>query len=297
MFFCGMCISGYKHSLDNTDVVTSNVEYLYVQNGVFDRLFITRNTSNQIEEFPGWDYDTILDAKFNGDLVAGNISYMIDQIDSIRVKRKKASSVNWITLYEIPISTTEDLYFERYDRYAANGIEYEYALVPVIGSQEGYVNKNSIIPDFYGCFIYEKESGYVTDLDVEKGTITRNKQTSTVTTLSSKYPYVISNGVANFDSGKFSMMFLPKDDTKEYTTVGAYQYREEIKEFLNDGKPKILKLGDGRTWMIMIIDSLDEDNGSIDGYVHISFSWVEIGNVESSVDLYENNFIDVNLEE
>lgn len=86
MFFCGMCISGYKHSLDNTFVVTESVQYLFVQNGIFDRLFITRNTSNQIEEFPGWDYDTILDAKFNGDLVAGNITYMIDQIDAIRVK-------------------------------------------------------------------------------------------------------------------------------------------------------------------------------------------------------------------
>ena len=34
----------------------------------------------------------------------------------------------------------------------------------------------------------------------------------------------------------------------------------------------------------------------IEGYVHTSFSWVEIGNPESSSDLYENNFIDVNLE-
>ena len=84
--------------------------------------------------------------------------------------------------------------------------------------------------------------------------------------------------------------------SKYNITVGAYQYREEIKQFLNDGRPKILKLADGRTWMIMIIDSLDEDNGSIEGYVHTSFSWVEIGNPESSSDLYENNFIDVNLE-
>lgn len=296
MFFCGMGIAGYKHSLDNTVVVTGTVQNVSVANGVFDRLYITRNTAVQAEEFPGWDYDTIMDAKFNGDLIAGNISYMIDQIDAIRVKRRRTDTYNWITLYEVPISETEDLRFERYDRYVANGVSYEYALVPVIGSQEGYVNKNSITPEFDGCFLYEKDNGYVTDLEISKGTITRNKETSVVTTLESKYPFVICNGAANYDSGSFSMMFLPKDDTKEYTTVGAYSYREEVKQFLNDGRPKIMKLTDGRTWMIMVEGSIAEDNNQVENVVHTSFDWVEIGNPESSTDLYENNFIDVNLE-
>lgn len=92
------------------------------------------------------------------------------------------------------------------------------------------------------------------------------------------------------------MMFLPKDDTKEYTTDGAYSYREEVKQFLNDGRPKIMKLTDGRTWMIMVEGSIAEDNDSIENVVHTSFDWVEIGDPESSSDLYENNFIDVNLE-
>lgn len=296
MFFCGLGISGYKHCLDNTKVVTENVETVLVKNGIFDRLFLTRSTADQIEDFPGWDYDTILDAKFNGDLVAGNISYVISQISAIRVKRKRADSFDWLTLFEIPISSTEDLYFERYDRYAANGIKYEYALVPVIGTQEGYVNKNDITPLFDGCFIYEKENGYVTDLNISKGTITRNKKTNVVTTLSGKYPFVISNGESDYDSGTFTMMFLPKDGDKEYTTAGAYQYREEIKNFLNNGKPKILKLTDGRIWMVMVVGSIEEDNSSVENYVNTSFGWVEIGNPESSSDLYNNNFIDVNLE-
>ena len=296
MFFCGMGISGYRHSLDNTVVITDTVQYVHVANGVFDRMYMTRSTENQPEEFPGWDYDTIMDAKFNGDLTAGNIANMIDQIDAIRVKRRREGAYDWITLYEIPINGTEDLQFERYDRYAANGVAYEYALVPVIGSQEGYVNKNTITPEFDGCFLYEKENGYVTDLDISKGTISRNKETNVITTLESKYPYVISNGASNYDSGSFSMMFLPRDETKEYTTVGAYPYREEVKKFLNDGRPKIMKLTDGRTWMIMIEGGIAESNDSVENVVHTSFSWVEIGDPESSADLYENNFIDVNLE-
>ncbi len=33
--------------------------------------------------------------------------------------------------------------FERYDRYAANGIGYEYALVPVVDNKEGYQGDTS----------------------------------------------------------------------------------------------------------------------------------------------------------
>ena len=65
---------------------------------------------------------------------------------------------------------------------------------------------------------------------------------------------------------------------------------------MNDGKPKIMKLSDGRIWMISTTDGLTEDNGEVEHYVHHSFNWVEIGDPESSSDLYNNNFIDVNLE-
>jgi len=92
------------------------------------------------------------------------------------------------------------------------------------------------------------------------------------------------------------MMFLPKDSTGEYTAEKAYEYREEIKAFLNDGKPKIMKLTDGRIWMICTTDGISENNDDIEGYVHHSFSWVEIGDPENAGDLYYNNFIDCNVE-
>ena len=117
-----------------------------------------------------------------------------------------------------------------------------------------------------------------------------------VTTLSGKYPYVVSNANTDYESGQFSMMFMPKDSDGEYTTENDYIYREDIKAFLNDGKPKIMKLSDGRIWMIATTDGLTEDNGEVEHYVHHSFNWVEIGDPESSSDLYNNNFIDVNLE-
>ena len=296
MFFLGKGIAGYKHSADNTTVTTDIVDRASIGGGIFDRLFITRNTAEQPTEFPGWDYDTILDANFNGDLMGGNISYQINQITAIRLKRRRAGNREWLTLFEIPVKQEDDLKFEKYDKYAASGVKYDYALVPVINNVEGYINQNSITPSFSGCFIFEKEDGYSSDLDITKGTITRTKPTNVVTTLSGKYPYVISNAETDYETGQFSMMFLQKDSDGEYTTENAYQYREAIKEFLNDGRPKIMKLSDGRIWMISTTDGLTEDNGEVEGYVHHSFSWSEIGDPENSGDLYDNNFIDVNLE-
>ena len=57
-----------------------------------------------------------------------------------------------------------------------------------------------------------------------------------------------------------------------------------------------MKLTDGRIWMISITNGVSENNDAIEGYVHHSFDWVEIGDAESSGDLYYNNFIDCNVE-
>lgn len=296
MFFMGKCIAGYKHSLDSTSVTTDIIKNVSIGCGIFDRLFITRAVADQPTEFPGWDYDTVMDAQFNGDLMGGNIVYQIDQISAVRIKRRRAGKHDWLTLFEIPVKKEDDLKFEKYDKYAASGVKYDYALVPVINNVEGYINQNSITPSFSGCFIFEKEDGCSSDLDITKGTITRTKPSNVVTTLSGKYPYVVSNANTDYESGQFSMMFMPKDSDGEYTTENDYIYREDIKAFLNDGKPKIMKLSDGRIWMIATTDGLTEDNGEVEHYVHHSFNWVEIGDPESSSDLYNNNFIDVNLE-
>ena len=296
MFFLGSGIAAYKGCLDNTSVTTDTIDNLSVGGAVFDRVFVTRAVVDQPTDFPGWDYDTILDAPFSGNLMGGNIIYQIQQISSVRIKRRRSGTHDWLTLFDIPVQKEEDLKFERYDKYAGSGIQYDYALVPVIDNVEGYVNQNSIECKFSGCFIFEKEDGYSSDLDITKGTITRNRPSNVVTTLSGKYPYVISNGESDYESGQFSMMILPKDTDGEYTTENAYQYREAIKDFLNDGKPKIMKLSDGRIWMISTTDGLTEDNGEVEGYVHHSFNWVEIGDPENSSDLYDNDFIDVNLE-
>ena len=94
MFFCGTGIAGYKYTADLTHVIVDDADTLVTENGAFDQLYVTRSIEDQPDDFPSWDYDTIMNATFDGNLRGGNISYMIQQISSIRIKRRRAGGYN-----------------------------------------------------------------------------------------------------------------------------------------------------------------------------------------------------------
>lgn len=300
MFMMGLGCAGYKYCVDNTCVEPLNIVNTKLKNGIYDHLLITQDTSvpTNDERFPEeWQYATVLDADFNGNLSAGNMGYTEHAITAIRVKRRRKGTFDWKTYYEIPIGSADDLVFERHDRYVANHVEYEYALVPVVDGMEGMIKKNSIVVDFNGMYILDAVDQYRTELDIDKGTITRNKARSVVEPLGgSKYPFVVSNGDCDYYSGSIEAMFLPFSANRDYTKDGAYDYREKIMAFLNNDRTKILKFDDGRMWMIGVSGAPQDSNEEPDGVVHTSFDWTEIGDCESTTDLYDAGFIDVNLE-
>ena len=298
MIFCGFGIVGMNHCGDYVTTNVSDISSVTLLNAIFDELLITQDTnteySNIIEQT--WDFDTILHAMFDGNLHAGNVDFTLDQVSKIRIKRRKIDSYDWITLFEIPIEKIEDFDFERIDRYARSNQEYEYALVPVIGDNEGNLNINTIKSEFEGIYLVEKTLGYGSAIETTIST-QKNRPTSVINTLGRRTPYVISNGMNNYYSGQVSTVFVDQNlDTCEYDTVNGWKYREAIMDFLCDGKPKILKHEDGRMWMINITGSPSETESPHPLYPTTTFDWVEIGDVNSSNMLYENNFIDVNVE-
>ena len=50
------------------------------------------------EEPTLWEYLTVMDANFDGTLQAGNVGYVLDNIDGIKIKRRKVNEYDWITL-------------------------------------------------------------------------------------------------------------------------------------------------------------------------------------------------------
>lgn len=97
-------------------------------------------------------------------------------------------------------------------------------------------------------------------------------------------------------TGRIGIKYIEGYFNSYFTKEGAYAFREGLMRFLNNKRPKIMKFDDGRIYMISITDGVKDENDDLADLVHTSFSWVEIGDAESSADLYFNNFIDVNLE-
>ena len=63
-------------------------------------------------------------------------------------------------------------------------------------------------------------------------------------------------------------------------------------DWLTNGEPKILKMHDGRIWMININGNVTLDSGEHFKKVRVGFEFVEIGDPASTEDLYNNDFVD-----
>lgn len=297
MIFLGYAFAGGIYSLDSTPITQRDNTSIVISNGIFGELYATSKTEGYSTVIPeDWSFDTLFHARFDGNLLAGNVNFAASEVKLLRLKRRIKGKSQWTTIYEQIIKSAEDFSFEWLDKTARANTTYEYTIVPVFDKVEGSLFTNEITTDFNGLFIMDKDNIFATELDVvisEK----RNKPRNIITTINRKYPYVISNGSNDYDSGSVSAQWLEYDYRDDsWDNDNRYDYVRNLKDFLNNGSAKLLKYEDGRMWLIdisssEIVDS--EDDGRLQ--VHTSFDWVEIGDCDSGVDLYYNNLIDAEV--
>jgi hypothetical protein len=191
------------------------------------------------------------------------------------------------------VSTSDDLSILYYDRTARANTKYEYTIVPVFGQVEGSFFTNTVTPDYQGVFITDGTTTFGTELDVAI-TEKRTKPRTVITTINRKYPYIVSNGSNNYNSGTISAQWLEYDaQTDDWDTTTGHNFVDDLKDFLNNNSPKLIKYQDGRMWLAElsspdITDSEDEAHLQ----VHTSFDFTEIGDCDSGSDLYDNGILD-----
>lgn len=285
------CLASAPSGVDNITTAT-------ITNAIFDHFNVTRNTDQVFNTTipTEWDYDTIMDADFEGTLSAGNVDFIIDQISAIKIKRRIRGTFDWITLETIPINTVDDLAFIFNDRLNAYGIEYEYALVPVIEDIEGEYVINRILSQFNGVFIGDFDNIYRFLYDVNYGTTTINQQVGIFQPLGRQYPVFVANANLNYESGSVTATVF-NDDYEETRTIDPIAINEKmanLKAFLTNKKAKILKDWNGRMWLCVITDNptVSYANGSGMAIPQLTFSWTEIGSATSQADLYNNGVLD-----
>jgi len=296
MFFLGLMTVGYKYSADITPTVIENINLVTIENQICDELLITKDTSSFTSPIsPIWDSNTVLIAKFENTLIAGNVTLTLSEIDNIRLKYRNVVSNNWIPFEDIPITKASDLLFTKYNRFCRSNTTYQFALVSMLNGVESETITSEITSVFDGIYIMEKDSGYHTNLNV-KITPTRNRISSILNTLTGKHPVTIINSENNYDTFTVEGLFIQQDSFGQYLKSTAWQYRNLLKNFLFDGLPKYVKNGDGRAFLVNIYDNIpdDESQATAEGYTMTTFSCVECGDIENTQDLLDSALININ---
>ena len=106
---------------------------------------------------------------------------------------------------------------------------------------------------------------------------------------------MISNGSNNYDSGTVSAQWLEYDSTTDDWDVdNGHEFVKDLKDFLNNNSPKLIKYQDGRMWLAEISSSdITDTEDDAHLQVHTAFDFTEIGDCDSGSDLYDNGLIDV----
>lgn len=296
ILFLGNSFFSGKFAADPTAVQIDNINIVSLYNGIFDDLLVSRNINQDlaIKEF---DIDTIMHAAFNGTIFAGNVEFSASSVSSFLVKRRiKGSFDDWLPLFQVPVQGNPDKFkFERYDKYPASQTNYEYCVIPVLNGIEGNYNINSIFVEFDGIFIVSKDKVFGSIMDNEFQP-KRNKPSAIVNTIESKYPFFVSHSKNNYYTGSVSATFMEFDyETCQWKLEHGYEYRKKLLDYLLDGDTKILKIGEtGETFLIMVNETSEERLKDTDK-VTTTFQFTEVGDSKSVWDLYDNNFLDNNI--
>lgn len=301
MFICGSNFVGGALACALTPTGIENIDYVELKNGIYDDLYITKNVDSELNgEFPTeWDFDTILWAKFNNTTNAGNVDWDLDNISHIVLKSRTEGNYKWKTIVVEEIRSADD--FDGFkinypDYFVASGQSVEYALVPVSYGLEGNYATTKTVSRFSKMFLIEGDIVWGTEITDGYCDTTRNVPSASVELLNRKYPIFVRNSIANYDTGTCKGSYVPLDEsscTLVYDSCRDYErirYQKEFMDFICDSIPKILKLPDGRLWLIQVTPNPTDTANQQYNDRDISWSWVEIGDVNSEEDLYYLGF-------
>lgn len=292
MILLGLSAVGVNQPVLATNV--DNINTVKLTNLVCDELFLSSNPDIELDETnKQWDYDTLFFAKFNGNLLAGNIDYSFDSISSIKIKRRENNSYYWITLVDKEVIDRESLRnIVHYDKFGKGNTKYEYAVVPVLGNVEGNYSTNTIESSFDSYYLVEKDQAFPILYNAEIPNESINTTSGVISTLGRKYAVVINNGSSNYRSGTIKVAFIAVDDNSQFDAKNNEDFKRNIEEFLTNKKPKLLKGYNGKMIMLKVSGNIDIEYSQHRDLAIYSIPYVEIGDAENQEDLYYNNFVD-----
>lgn len=294
MIFLGTTFFSDGNSLFPPIIPIKQLITIQIFDGTYNHLYLSVDTNMSPQNFDdSWTYDTKLNAPFDDDFDAGNSGFSLRNTDHVVIRRRELGKIEWTTIYVKEIKTVEDFSIHIVDKYARSGIEYEYSVSSFVNGIENSYIINNVYSDFEGYYVTDKDCLYGTIYNTDGCDTTRNTSRQILSLLNSKYMNVSSNANINCDSGSVTGAFFKIDENCEFNREISLQYRNDFKDRLGNKKPLILKIDDGRIWMIKVSGNITD---SMDGHKdlrNITFEWVEVGDINDMRTLYMNGFSDV----
>lgn len=288
--FLGLDFLNGDNSLGFTNL-NDKMEGLSISNSKFDKIYLTTDTQNTSSSDFTSNVDTVILTTFDDKtLEAGNIGSFGKRLRSMQLKRRENGRNEWTTLAGYTITDADHLNFSFADYFArGRNTEYEYCVTYVLddGTELPYIMA-STTSRFDGAVLSDSTTSYHVLLDPKITNTTRNRESKVVTTLNGKYPYIFWGSESNYDSSNFSGTIIKNDGCDNWDFDGSYRYREDMINWLTNGAAKILKMSDGREWMMAVDGNVDVDNSEHLDKVSISFNFTQIGDFDSSDDLSNN---------
>lgn len=280
-------------SMNPTPLAPDTMEYFEIENGIFDEVYIDGDTNRTpTTEIPEWGYSTILDAKFHGNILAGNVDFTLSSISDMLIKKRKKGSYKWTTIHKIPISTEEDFDFFYNDIVVASKTSYEYAAVPIVNGVEGTYQIIDVDVWFEGAFIIDPTHGYQVIAEFKREQLTRGIPSTIIEPVNATYAYTNYYAKKKYDSFSISGIFVELDwDSCSFDLENGWKYRKAFRDFISNQRSKIVKIYDGQMYMMNVIDQITENYDSHPEAVVTTIPLVECGDIESNKDLYYHGFI------
>ena len=275
------------------------INSITVGNAYINDLYITLDTSYVLgTTLPdSWDANTQFYAKYDNHLSAGNVDFDLSDVlgSYILIKRKIKGTINdWITLEAFPIASSQDLNKLNFTDYtAAPKVEYEYALVPIINGTEGDYYSSTITPDTEMLVIVDSTALWATIVTDGFANSQRNSAPGVIEPLNSKYPVIVHNGMANYDTVSITAGWFPTEEDHCTLQIGpeydgwVAKYAKRFMDFLTNKRVKMLKNVDGRMWLCYVTTLPANNARDVYWDREITFGVTEVGDVEDERVLYD----------
>lgn len=292
-FLCGDVMS-----IPCTPTGIANINHIEIGSAEFDDLYVTKNTAAQLTENcpKEWDFKTILYAKFDDNTLASNVDWSLKSVSHLLIKRRKANAFKWMTLLVKQVENIEDFDISFRDITGADSTDYQYAVVPLLNGMEGSYSTADVHCKTQNLVIADEDEIWSTMITDGFCDAVSNVPSSAVITMYDKYPTIIRNTSANYETVNITASFIPTDEENSCDLLYddnavRTSYSKRFKEFLTNGKTKLLKNIDGRIWLGYITTPPTDSAGEVYYNRTLTFGLTETGDAESEEDLYEAGLI------